>query len=409
MLISSKGEIVMNELKKDFPIYQKYPNLVYLDSAASSLKCQAVIDKLDHYYNRIGVNVHRGVYRLSYEATDLYEGARETIAKFINSEFEEVVFTRGCSSSLNLVALSYGMEFVCEGDEVIVSELEHHSNLIPWMNVCKKKGAILKYIPLTKDGRITVEAFKSVITDKTKVVAINHVSNVMGYIAPIKEIVEIAHSYGAIVSVDGAQAIPHMKVDVKELGCDFYSFSGHKMCGPTGVGVLYGKKSLLDKMEPIEFGGDMADEVFKHYATYKDAPYKFETGTPIIAEAIALADACLYLDKVGYDYIASHEHSLKEMALELLKDVNGIEIYNPTCETGIITFNVVGVHPHDAASVFDKNDVCIRAGHHCAQPITHFLGQMATLRASFYFYNDQEDVIRFVETVKETVEFFGQF
>ena len=399
----------MNELKKDFPIYQKYPNLVYLDSAASSLKCQAVIDKLDHYYNRIGVNVHRGVYRLSYEATDLYEGARETIAKFINSEFEEVVFTRGCSSSLNLVALSYGMEFVCEGDEVIVTELEHHSNLIPWMNVCKKKGATLKYIPLTKDGRITVEAFKSVITDKTKVVAINHVSNVMGYISPIKEIVEIAHSYGAVVSVDGAQAIPHMKVDVKELGCDFYSFSGHKMCGPTGVGVLYGKKSLLDKMEPIEFGGDMADEVFKHYATYKDAPYKFETGTPIIAEAIALADACLYLDKVGYDYIASHEHSLKEMALELLKDVNGIEIYNPTCETGIITFNVVGVHPHDAASVFDKNDVCIRAGHHCAQPITHFLGQMATLRASFYFYNDQEDVIRFVETVKETVEFFGQF
>ena len=400
---------MMNELKKDFPIYQKYPNLVYLDSAASSLKCQAVIDKLDHYYNRIGVNVHRGVYRLSYEATDLYEGARETIAKFINSEFEEIVFTRGCSSSLNLVALSYGMEFVSEGDEVIVTELEHHSNLIPWMNVCKKKGAILKYIPLTKDGRVTVEAFKSVITDKTKVVAINHVSNVMGYIAPIKEIVEIAHSYGAVVSVDGAQAIPHMKVDVKELGCDFYSFSGHKMCGPTGVGVLYGKKSLLDKMEPIEFGGDMADEVFKHYATYKDAPYKFETGTPIIAEAIALADACLYLDKVGYDYIASHEYSLKEMALELLKDVNGIEIYNPTCETGIITFNVVGVHPHDAASVFDKNDVCIRAGHHCAQPITHFLGQMATLRASFYFYNDQEDVIRFVETVKETVEFFGQF
>ena len=399
----------MNEFKKDFPIYQKYPNLVYLDSAASSLKCQAVIDKLDHYYNRIGVNVHRGVYRLSYEATDLYEGARETIAKFINSEFEEVVFTRGCSSSLNLVALSYGMEFVNEGDEVIVTELEHHSNLIPWMNVCKKKGAILKYIPLTKDGRVTVEAFKSVITDKTKVVAINHVSNVMGYIAPIKEIVEIAHEYGAVVSVDGAQAIPHMKVDVKELGCDFYSFSGHKMCGPTGVGVLYGRKNLLDKMEPIEFGGDMADEVFKHYATYKDAPYKFETGTPIIAEAIALADACLYLEKVGYDYIANHEHSLKEMALELLKEVSGIEIYNPTCETGIITFNVVGVHPHDAASVFDKNDVCIRAGHHCAQPITHFLGQMATLRASFYFYNDQEDVLRFVETVKETVEFFGQF
>ena len=399
----------MNEFKKDFPIYEKYPNLVYLDSAASSLKCKAVIDKLDHYYNRIGVNVHRGVYRLSYEATDLYEGARETIAKFINCDFEEVVFTRGCSSSLNLVALSYGMENVNSGDEVLVTELEHHSNLIPWMNVCKKKGATLKYIPLTKDGRITVEAFKSVITDKTKVVAINNVSNVMGYIAPIKEIVEIAHEYGAVVSVDGAQAIPHMKVDVRDLDCDFYSFSGHKMCGPTGVGVLYGKKHLLDKMEPIEFGGDMADEVFKHYATYKDAPYKFETGTPIIAEAIALADACLYLEKVGYDYIAKHEHELKELALKELLEIKGIEIYNPTCETGIITFNVVDVHPHDAASVFDKNDVCIRAGHHCAQPITHFLGQMATLRASFYFYNDTEDVKKFVETVKETVEFFGQF
>ena len=305
----------MNEFKKDFPIYQKYPELVYLDSAASSLKCKAVIDKLDHYYNRIGVNVHRGVYRLSYEATDLYEGAREIIANFINADFEEVVFTRGCSSSLNLVALSYGMEFVNAGDEVIVTELEHHSNLIPWMNVCKKKGAILKYVPLTSEGRITVENFKSVITDKTKVVAINHVSNVMGYIAPIKEIVKIAHEYGAVVSVDGAQAIPHMVVDVRELDCDFYSFSGHKMCGPTGIGVLYGKKALLDKMEPIEFGGDMADEVFKNYATYKDTPYKFETGTPIIAEAIALAEACLYLKKVGYEYISKHEHELKELAL----------------------------------------------------------------------------------------------
>ena len=399
----------MNEFKKDFPIYEKYPNLVYLDSAASSLKCQAVIDKLDHYYNRIGVNVHRGVYRLSYEATDLYESSRETIAEFINANFEEVVFTRGCSSSLNLVALSYGMDNINEGDEVIVTELEHHSNLIPWMNVCNKKKATLKYIPLTEEGRITVENFKSVISEKTKVVAITHTSNVMGYITPVKEIVEIAHEYGAVVSVDGAQAIPHMKVDVKELGCDFYSFSGHKMCGPTGVGVLFGRKELLDKMEPIEFGGDMADEVFKHYATYKDAPYKFETGTPIIAEAIALADACLYLKKIGYDYISSHEHMLKELALKELLKIDEVEVYNPTCETGIITFNIKGVHPHDAASVFDKNDVCIRAGHHCAQPITHFLGQMSTLRASFYFYNDTQDVLKFVETVKEAVEFFGQF
>ena len=399
----------MNNYKKDFPVFANNPGLVYLDNAASSLKCKAVIDKLDTYYNKIGVNVHRGVYSLSYEATDLYEGAREIVAKFINAKFEEIVFTRGCSASLNLVASSYGMDNVKEGDEIIVSELEHHSNLIPWMNVCKKTGAKLKYIPLNEEGRITVENFKSVISNKTKIVAINHVSNVMGYVSPVKEIVKIAHEYGALVCVDGAQAAPHMKVDVVDLDCDFYAFSGHKMCGPTGIGVLYGKKKILDVMNPIEFGGDMADEVFSDYATYKDSPYKFETGTPIIAEAIALADACLYLDSVGFDYIAKHEFELKEYALNQLKEVDGIEIYNPTCETGIITFNVTGVHPHDAASVFDKENVCIRAGHHCAQPITHFLNQIATVRASFYFYNDFSDADKFVSAVKETVEFFSQF
>jgi len=399
----------MNKYKKDFPVYERYPHLVYLDNAASSLKCRDVINKLDIYYNNIGVNVHRGVYSLSYEATDMYEQAREIIAKFINAKFDEIVFTRGCSASLNLVAASYGMDFVEKGDEVIVTELEHHSNLIPWMNICKKKGAVLKYVPLTDEGRVTVENFKATITNKTKVVAINHVSNVMGYITPIKEIIDIAHEYGAVVCVDGAQAIPHMKVDVKELDCDFYAFSGHKMCGPTGIGVLFSKKKLLDKMSPIEFGGDMADEVFTDYATYKDAPYKFETGTPIIAEAIALADACLYLDKVGFDYIKEQEHFLKEKALEQLLKIEELEIYNPTCETGIITFNVRGVHPHDAASVFDKEGVCIRAGHHCAQPITHFLNQISTIRASFYFYNDLNDVEKFINAVKETVEFFGQF
>ena len=399
----------MNKYKNDFPVYQKHPNLVYLDSAASSLKCKAVIDKLDQYYNELGVNVHRGVYALSYEATDMYEEARETIAKFINAKFEEIVFTRGCSSSLNLVALSYGMENVNPGDEVIVTELEHHSNLIPWQNVCKKKGATLKYVPLTEDGRITVENFKKVISNKTKIVAMNHVSNVMGYVAPIKEIIKIAHEYGAVVSVDGAQAIPHMKVDVKDLDCDFYSFSGHKMCGPTGVGVLYGKYELLNSLEPIEFGGEMIDIVGEVTSTWKDAPYKFETGTPIIAEAIALAEACKYLNSVGFDYIAKHEHELKELALKELLNIPEIEVYNPTCETGIITFNVKEVHPHDAASVFDQENVCIRAGHHCAQPITHFLGQMSTIRASFYFYNDEDDVERFVKACKEAVNFFGQF
>ena len=329
--------------------------------------------------------------------------------KFLNCEFEEVVFTRGCSSALNLVALSYGMDFINEGDEVIVTELEHHSNLLPWMNVCKKKGATLKYIPLTEEGRITIDNFKSVLTNQTKLIAVNHVSNVMGYISPLKEIIRLAHEVGAVVVCDGAQAIPHMQVDVKDLDCDFYAFSGHKMCGPTGIGVLYGKKALLDKMNPVEFGGDMADEVELDSATYKDSPYKFETGTPIIAEAIALGDACEYLTSIGFDNIAKIEHDVKEYALNKLKEISGIKIYNPTCETGIITFNVDGVHPHDAASVFDKNGVCIRAGHHCAQPITKFLGQISTVRASFYFYNDYEDADKFVESVKEAVDFFGQF
>lgn len=399
----------MKEFKKDFPVYENHPSLCYLDNAASSLKPNTVIEKLNFYYKNLGVNVHRGVYSLSYLATDLYEEARNIVADFINASFEEVVFTRGCSSALNLVAASYAINNLKPNDEVIISELEHHSNFIPWINVCKKCGAVIKYIPLTKEGRITVDNFKTVLSEKTKIVAINHVSNVMGYISPVEEITRLAHSYNAIVVIDGAQAAPHMEVDVKAIDCDFYAFSGHKMCGPTGIGVLYGKKSLLDEMEPIEFGGDMADEVFLDHATYKDAPYKFETGTPIIAEAIGLGEACLYLKKVGFNLISKEEKRLRELAFNKLKDISGIEIYNPNCETGIITFNVSGVHPHDVASVFDKNNVCIRAGHHCAQPITKFLGQISTVRASFYFYNDEEDVEKFVESVKEAIDFFGQF
>lgn len=399
----------MNQYKKDFPVYNLHPDLVYLDNAASSLKCKKVIDVLDYYYNDLGVNVNRGVYQLSYEATDLYENARQKIAHFINAETDEIVFTRGCSASINLVALSYGLENLKPNDEIIVSELEHHSNLIPWINVAKKTGASLKYIPLTKDGRISIENFKKVLSNKTRFVAINHVSNVMGYIAPIKEIITLAHQAGAVVSVDGAQAIPHMKVDVKDLDCDFYAFSGHKMCGPTGIGVLYGKKALLDKMSPVEFGGDMADEVSLFSATYKDTPYKFEAGTPIIAEAIGLGEACDYLSSVGFDYISENEHRLKERALAKILEIPEVEVYNPTCETGIISFNIKGVHPHDAASVLDKNMVCIRAGHHCAQPITRFLGQESTIRASFYFYNDEKDADALVASIKEAVNFFGQF
>lgn len=399
----------LDKIRQDFPVLRDNPNLAYLDNAAMALKPDCVIKAVNDYNSKLGVNVHRGVYKLSYEATELYEQARNTIAKFINSSFEEIVFTRGASQSLNLVASSYGLNFINEGDEIITSELEHHSSHMPWNNVCNVRKAVIKYVPLNSEGRITIEAFKSVLTNKTKVVALTYVSNVMGYITPIKEIIKLAHEVGAIVIVDGAQAVPHMKVDVKDLDCDFLAFSGHKLCGPTGIGVLYGKKELLDKMPPIEFGGDMADTVTKDSMTFKMPPYKFEAGTPIIAGAIGLAKACEYIESIGLDNISKYEYMLKEEALKRLKEIPDIIIYNPNCETGIISFNIKGVHPHDAASVFDKDDVCIRTGHHCAQLITSWLNTIGTVRASFYFYNNMNDVIKFVEGVKEARDFFSMF
>ena len=399
----------IEKLRSDFSVLRNNPKLSYLDNAASTLKPDCVVEAIDHYYKDLGVNVHRGVYKLSYEATEEYEKAREVIADFIGAKFDEVVFTRGASSALNLVALSYGLNNLKAGDEIITSELEHHSSHMPWINVANIVGAKVKYVPLDKEGRITVEAFKSVLTDKTKIVALTYVSNVMGYVTPIKEIIDLAHEVGAVVSVDGAQAVPHMEINVKELDCDFLSFSGHKLCGPTGIGVLYGKDKLLAKMPPVEFGGDMADDVDKFEMTYKDAPYRFETGTPIIAGAIGLAKACSYIKSIGLEEIKKYEYLLKCKAIEELKKVPNIIIYNESAETGIISFNIDGVHPHDAASVFDKNDVCIRAGHHCAQLITKWLDTVGTVRASFYFYNTIEDVLKFVESVKEASEFFTGF
>lgn len=393
--------------RKDFPVLRENPNLAYLDNAASTLKPDCVIDEVDAYYRKLGVNVHRGVYKLSYLATDAYEEARNKIANFIHADFEEIVFTRGASSALNLVALSYGMSNLGPDDEVITTELEHHSNMMPWLNVCEKTGAKLKYVPLNEEGRITVDAFQSVLTSKTKVVAITYVSNVMGYITPIEEIIQLAHSVGAIVCLDGAQAVPHMPIDVKKLDCDFLAFSGHKLCGPTGIGVLYGKIKLLSKMSPVEFGGDMADDVNLFDMTFKDAPYRFETGTPIIAEAIGLGKACEYVENIGLEEIGKYEYFLKQKAIEGLKNIPNIVIYNESAETGIIAFNIKGVHPHDAASVFDNNDVCIRAGHHCAQLITKWLDTVGTIRASFYFYNTLDDVEKFVQSVKEAMEFFS--
>lgn len=399
----------LSEYRKDFPVLNEKPNLHYLDSAASSLKPKCVIDKIDYYYNHYGCNVHRGVYELSYEATDMYEQARQSIADFINADVNEIVFTRGASASLNLVAQSYGMNYISEGDEIITSELEHHSNFMPWLNVAKIKNAKVKFVPLTSEGRITVDNFMSVLSDKTKIVALTYVSNVMGYITPIKEIIDICHQRGIIVSVDAAQAAPHMNIDVKELDCDFLSFSGHKMCGPSGIGILYGKKALLDKMPPVEFGGDMADTVYKDEMTYKEAPMKFETGTPIIAGAIGLGEACKYLKSIGLDKIAKWESYLGHLAVTELSKLKGVTVYNKSVETGVVTFNIDNVHPHDAASIYDENNVCVRAGHHCAQLVTRFLNQISTTRASFYFYNTEEDVYALVDAVKKAIDFFGQF
>ena len=396
-----------NKIKKDFPLFDNHPNIVYLDNGATSLKPKCVIDKMNEYYYNYGVNIHRGVYKLSYQATDEFDIARSKVAKFINSKDEEVVFVRNASEALNLAALIYGEKYINEGDEVITTELEHHSSVLPWMQICKKKNAKLVYVPLNEEGRITVEAFKSVITDKTKVVAMTYVSNVMGYVTPIKEIIDIAHSYNnVIVIVDGAQAVPHMKVDVKELDCDFFAFSGHKMMGPTGVGVLYGKKAIMKKLDPLFYGGDMNEEVYKDSVDVKDIPSRFETGTPAIASVIGLGEAIDYINSIGYENIHNHTKELYDYTMNKLKDIEGVTIYNKTADVPIISFNITGVHPHDASTLFDEAGICLRAGHHCAQLITKWLNCIGTLRGSFYIYNTKEDADKFIEKVKEAVEFF---
>lgn len=397
------------DVKKDFPVLVNNPNLSYLDTGATALKPYQVINKMDEYYKEYGVNVNRGVYKLSYKATLEYEETRTLTAKFLNAREKEIVFTKGATNALNMVALGFGMNYINEGDEIITSELEHHSNVLPWVNVAKKKNATIKYIPLDSTGRITIEGFLQVLSDKTKVIALTYVSNVMGYITPIKEIIKIAHEKGIIVVVDAAQAVPHMKIDVKELDCDFLAFSAHKMMGPTGFGILYGKYKYLKQMEPIEYGGDMIDTVDKYENEAKDAPFKFEAGTPAIAEAIAFKEAIKYIESIGYENIQAHEAELLSYAKEKLKDIEGITIYNKDAETGIISFNVNKAHPHDVATIFDENEVCLRAGHHCAQLITKWLECIGTLRACIYIYNDYQDIDKFVEAIKVAVKYFEEW
>lgn len=399
------------DVKQDFPILTQTVNnhpLVYLDSAATAQKPQMVIDAIETYYKYDNANVHRGVHTLGQRATDAYEGARETVKQFINAPHsKEIIFTRGTTQAINIVARSYSEKFIQPGDEIVLTPMEHHSNLIPWQQVAKRTGALLKFIPLEKDGTLSETAVKQTITDKTKLVAITHVSNVLGTINPIKEITTYAHEMGAVVLVDGAQAVPHMKVDVQALDCDFYAFSGHKMCGPTGIGVLYGKKQWLNQMDPVEYGGEMIDFVELTDATWKELPWKFEGGTPIIAGAVGLQAAIKYLENIGLDKITAHEKMLTDYAMEQLKQLDGVDIYGPTERCGLITFNLKDVHPHDTATVLDSYGVAVRAGHHCCQPLMKWLNVTATARASFYLYNTIEDVDRFIDGLKQAKEFFG--
>lgn len=413
MIVVADTKLNVEAIIKDFPILEQQVNgkrLAYLDSTATSQKPKQVIDALSDYYERYNSNVHRGVHTLGSLATDGYEGARETVRRFIHAKyFEEIIFTRGTTAAINMIAHSYGDANVGEGDEIVVTQMEHHANLVPWQQLAKRQGATLKFIPMAEDGTITLEAVRETVSERTKIVAIAHVSNVLGTINDIKAIAEIAHEHGAIISVDGAQSVPHMKVDVQDLNVDFYSFSGHKMLGPTGIGVLYGKREHLNQMEPTEFGGDMIDFVDLYDSTWTDLPTKFEAGTPLIAQAIGLQAAIEYIESIGFDAIHEHEQALTTYAYEQMSQIEGIDIYGPSKDkrAGIITFNLKDVHPHDVATALDTEGIAVRAGHHCAQPLMKWLNVSSTARASFYIYNTKEDIDQLVEGLKQTKEFFS--
>ncbi|ENI1309627.1 cysteine desulfurase [Listeria monocytogenes] len=406
--------IDIQKIRADFPILAQEINekpLAYLDNAATSQKPKQVIEALTHYYEFDNANVHRGVHTLAARATDAYEAARGKVAKFIHArEVAEIIFTRGTTSAINLVVDSYAEANIEAGDEIVISYLEHHSNLIPWQQLAKRKGAVLKYIELEEDGTISVEQAKKTIGEKTKIVALAHVSNVLGTITPMKEIAAIAHQFGAVILVDGAQAVPHMEVDVVDLDADFYAFSGHKMMAPTGIGALYGKRELLDAMEPTEFGGEMIDFVELYDSTWKELPWKFEAGTPIIGGAIALGAAIDYLAEVGLANIHAHEQALASYAIEEMSKIEGITIYGPkdaSKRCGLVTFNIEGAHPHDIATILDEDGIAIRAGHHCAQPLMKWLDVSSTARASFYIYNTKEEIDALIDGLKLTKEYFG--
>ncbi|MDB1749494.1 cysteine desulfurase [Enterococcus avium] len=400
-------------IRKDFPILFQEVNdepLVYLDNAATTQKPMQVLDVLRHYYEHDNANVHRGVHTLAERATADYENSREKVRAFINAkETAEVLFTRGTTTGLNWLARSYGDAFIKEGDEIVISYMEHHSNIIPWQQLVERTGAVLRYLPLTDQGFIDMTAAKDIINEKTAIVSLAYVSNVLGVINPIKELAEMAHANNAVMIVDGAQAAPHMAVDVQALDADFFAFSGHKMCGPTGIGVLYGKRQWLEQMEPVEFGGEMIDFVNLFDSTWKELPWKFEAGTPNIAGAIALGAAVDYLNEIGMENIHRYEQELVDYVLPKLHEIDGITTYgpqDPKHHTGVIAFNLDGIHPHDVATALDMEGIAVRAGHHCAQPLMNYLNLPATARASFYFYNTKEDADRLIEAIQATKEFF---
>jgi cysteine desulfurase/selenocysteine lyase len=404
----------VEKVRRDFLILERRIGdkpLVYLDNAATSQKPRQVLDTLNEYYTEHNANIHRGVHRLAEEATALYEEARKKVARFLGApDPRSLVFTRGTTESINLIAHAWGRKFLKEDDEVVLTEAEHHSNLIPWQLAARATGAKLKFIPILDDGMLDMEAAERLIGPKTKLVATIHASNVLANINPVERLAKLAHEHGALMLVDGAQSAPHLPVDVQELGCDFFACSGHKMLGPTGVGVLWSRPEILEEMDPFLGGGEMIREVHLDHSTWNDIPYKFEAGTMNVAQAVGLGAAVDYLSELGMENVREHERRLGEYAYRRLSEIEGSMIYGPSKDrTGLVSFTLPDVHPHDLAQLLDEEGIATRSGHHCCQPLMRRLGVVATSRASFYLYNTEEEVDRLVEAVIRTREFFGAF
>ncbi len=400
------------KIRQDFPILNETIHgrpLVYLDNAASTQKPKAVLDTLRHVYEHDYANVHRGVHTLSQRATDLFEGARKKVKDFINArKIEEIIFVRGTTEAVNLVAQSYGRSKLQAGDEILITAMEHHSNIVPWQILCQQTGAVLKVAPINLSGEIIMEEFEALLNERTKLVSVVHMSNALGTINPVKRIIEVAHAKGIPVMLDGAQAIPHMAVDVQDLDCDFYAFSGHKLCGPSGIGVLYGKETLLKAMPPWQGGGDMIRMVTFDKTEYNTLPYKFEAGTPAIAEAIGLGAAVDYLQAIGMDKIAAYEQQLLEYATTKALEIPSLKVIGTAKVKGaILGFTLHHIHPHDIGTMLDQLGIAVRAGHHCAMPVMDFFGVPATARASFSFYNTTEEVDTLIDGIKQIIEVFG--